>query len=99
RLRLDLPHLAGHQVGEVVLLLEQQIGEAVEDLAALWRRNESPLLERRLRCVDRAVDVLRGRAREDTDGIAGGRVDALERLTGDGVDPLAADVVLESLRP
>ena len=30
-LGLDLPHLVGHQVGEVVLLLDQEIREAVED--------------------------------------------------------------------
>ena len=64
-LRLHLPHLVRHQVGEVVLLLGQEIREAVEDLAALRRRHEPPLLERGLRRLDRAVDVLGVRARED----------------------------------
>src|SRR5207244_2510083 len=98
-LGLDLPHLAGHQVGEVVLVLDQELAEAEEDLAALRRRYEPPLLERRLRRFNRAVDVLRTGLREDADRLAVRRTDALERLAADGVHPFAADVVLEPLRP
>src|SRR5207244_7871496 len=47
----------------------------------------------------RAIDVCRGRAREGADRVARRRVDALEGLTRARVAPLAADVVLEALRP
>ena len=99
RLRLDLAHLAGHQVGELVLLLHEEIREAVEDLAPLRRGHEPPVLERRFRRRDGAVDVLGRRARERADRVARRRVDALEGLAGGRVDPLAPDVVLEGLRP
>src|SRR6266540_3426029 len=66
-LGLHLPHLVAHQVGEVVLLLGEEIREAVQNLAALRCGHEPPLLERGLRRLDRAVDVLGARAREDPD--------------------------------
>src|ERR671910_213364 len=59
------------------------------------RGDEPPLLERRLRGVDGAVDVLGGRAREAPERLAGRRHERLEGLAGGGVGPLAADVVLE----
>ena len=43
-LRLDLPHLAGHQVGELRLVALEQLREAEEDVAALGRRHEAPVL-------------------------------------------------------
>ena len=59
-----LPHLARHQVGQLVLVVAQELGEAEEDRAALGRRHEPPVLERRLRRGDRALDVGGARARE-----------------------------------
>ena len=44
RLGLDLPHLVGHQVGERRLLALEDLREAVEDLAALRRGHEPPVL-------------------------------------------------------
>src|SRR5205823_4840412 len=51
------------------------------------------------RGLDRAVDVLRARLREDPDRLARRRAKALERLAPGGVDPLAVDVVPELARP
>ena len=59
-LREHLAHLAAHQLGQLVLLLLEQAREAEEDVAALRRRHEPPLLERGLRRLDGAVDVRRG---------------------------------------
>ena len=90
----DLSHLVGHEVGHLVLALDEELREAVEDLAALRRRYEPPVLVRLLRRGDGAVDVVRPRLREDPDELAVGRARGLERLAGGGVHPLAADEVL-----
>ncbi len=90
-----LAHLAAHQLGQLGLLVLEQPREAEQDLAALGRRDEPPLLERLLRGRDGAVDVLGAGARERAERLAGRRDRRLERLAGDGVDPLAADQVLE----
>ena len=66
-LGLHLPHLVRHEVGELGLVVGDELREAEEDLAALRRRNEAPVLVRRLRGRDGAVDVLRAGAREDAD--------------------------------
>jgi len=71
RLRLDLPHLTGHQVGEARLLALEDLREAEEDVAALGGRHEAPLLPRGLRRLDGAIDVGGGRARELLDHLAG----------------------------
>ena len=63
----DLSHLVGHEVGHLVLALDEELREAEEDLAALRRRDEPPVLVRLLRGGDRAVDVVRARLREDAD--------------------------------
>ena len=97
RLREHLAHLAAHQLGQLVLLLLEQAREAEEHVAALRRRDEPPLLERRLRGLDGAVDVRGGRAREAAERLAGRRHERLERVAGGCVGPLAADVVLELL--
>ena len=77
-LRLHLPHLAGHQVGELGLTLLEQLREAEEDVAALGRRDEAPVLPGLARRRDRALDVGRRRAREGLDHLAGGRVQGFE---------------------
>ena len=56
-LREHLAHLAAHQLRQLVLLILQQAREAKEDVAALRRRREPPLLERGLRRLDGAIDV------------------------------------------
>ena len=66
-LREHLAHLAAHQLRQLVLLLLEQAREAEEDVAALGRRHEPPLLERGLRRLDGAIDVLGRRAREGPD--------------------------------
>ncbi len=90
----DLPHLVGHEVGHLVLALDEELREAEEDLAALRRRDEPPVLVRLLRGGDRAVDVVHAGLREDPDQLAVGRARRLEGLAGGGVHPLAADEVL-----
>ena len=93
-LRLDLPHLVGHQIGDLGLVLEKELREAEEDLAATWSRHESPVLERLFRSSDGTIDVLGARLRERPDELAVGRACRIEGVTGRGVDPLAADVIL-----
>jgi hypothetical protein len=48
----------GHQVGQVVLVLCEELREAEEGLTALRGRDETPLLIRALRSGNGAVDVL-----------------------------------------
>ena len=69
-LGLDLPHLAGHQVGQLVLVLARGAREAEEDVRRARRRDEPPALEGLLRGRDGAVDVLRPRARELAEHLA-----------------------------
>ena len=90
----DLSHLVSHEVGHLVLALDEELREAEEDLATLRRRDEPPLLVRVLRRGDRAVDVVRAGLREDPDQLAVGRARRLEGLTGCGIQPFAADEVL-----
>ena len=76
-LGLHLAHLARHEVGELVLVVGEELREAEEDLAALRRRDEAPVLVGRLRGRDGAVDVGGAGAREDADQLAvGGLVDS-----------------------
>ena len=98
-LGLHLPHLVRHQVGEVVLLLDQQLAEAEQNFAALRSGNKPPFFERRLRRGDGAVDVLGPGLRKDADRLAVRGADALEGIAVRGVHPITVDVVLEPLRP
>jgi hypothetical protein len=95
----DLPHLLDHELGELLLAVDESLADAEEDLGALGSRNEAPALVGALGGRNGAVDVLRPRLREDPDQLTGRRIVALERLAARGVHPLAADVVLEGLRP
>jgi hypothetical protein len=96
-LREHFPHLARHQLREVLLLVDQELPEPEQDLAALRGRDEPPLLERRLRGGDCALDVLGARERKGADRVAVGGARRLESLARRGVDPLAGDVVLVRL--
>ena len=93
-----LPHLAAHQLGQLVLAVLEQPREAEQDRAALRRGNEPPLLERGFRRLDGAVDVRGGRARERAERLARRRDARLEHLAGRPLEPLAADEVLARLR-
>src|SRR4029450_3371304 len=55
-LGLHLPHLVRHEVGELALVVGHELREAEEDLAALGRRDEAPVLVRGLRGRDRAAE-------------------------------------------
>ncbi len=94
-LRLDLPHLVGHELGQLRLVLLEEVGEAEEDLAASRRGHQAPVLVRGLGRLDRAIDVVCSRPREDAEHLAVGRARALEGVSGGGVHPLPGDVVLE----
>ena len=94
-LRLDLPHLVGHQIGDLGLVLVKELREAEEDLAATWSRHESPVLERLFRSSDGTIDVLGARLRERPDELAVGGARAVEGLSRGGIHPRAADVVLK----
>ena len=91
RLGLHLPHLVRHQVGQLGLVLDEELREAEEDLATLRRRHESPVLERRLCSCDCPVYIKLARLGEDANYLAVCRARGLERLARGGVHPLAAD--------
>ena len=97
RLGAHLAHLAHHQLGQLVLALDEALRDPEEDLATPGRRRQAPALVRFLRGLDRAIDVVHGRARERPDRLAGRGIRGVERLVAGGVHPLAADVVLRSL--
>ena len=66
-----LPISLRHQVGRARPCARvDELREAEEDLAALRRRHEPPVLERLLRGRDRAVDVLGAGLREDAERLA-----------------------------
>jgi hypothetical protein len=55
----------GHEIGELGLVVGDELREAEENLAALRGGYEAPLFVRLLRCLDRPVDVLGAGLRED----------------------------------
>src|SRR5262249_49935116 len=59
---------------------------------------ETPVLVGDLRRRHRALDVLGSGLRKGADQLAVGRAGRVERVSGGGIDPLAADEVLERLR-
>ena len=79
-LRLHLPHLTRHELGQLGLVLLEELREAEEHVAALRRGHEPPALPRFESGVDRPVDVLGRRAREGLDHLAGGGVERFEAL-------------------
>ena len=80
RLGEHLPHLARHEVRELVLRLGDERAEAEEDLAALRRRYEPPARVRLFRGFHGTIDVVRRRPRERPDQVTVGGAAALERL-------------------
>ena len=78
-LGLHLAHLVRHQVGELVLVLDEELREAEEDLAALRRGDEPPVLVCRLRRLDRAIDVVGAERGNVADQLAVGRARATRR--------------------
>src|SRR5258708_3924628 len=54
----DFAHFAGHVVGELFLVLEQQLRGAEENFGALGRRHQAPLLISELGGIHSQIDVL-----------------------------------------
>src|SRR6185503_11893650 len=99
RLVQDLAHLARHVAREVLLVLHQYLGGAVEDLAALGGGQRLPARVRLARAGDRPLDVFGSRVGEAADQLGGvGGVAVVERASGSGVLPGPADVVAVALR-
>ena len=80
------------ELGELAGVLVDEVGELVHQLLAPGRGHLAPRpFERRLRRLDRTVDVLRAGPGDLADHVARRGIDGLERLAGGGLDPLLAD--------
>jgi hypothetical protein len=91
----DLAHLARHLAREVVFATQHDLAGPIEDLAALRRRVQAPRIRGAVRGFDGLVDVGGRGSRRCGDDLAVRRIDVLERLSGDRVDPAAVDVILQ----
>ncbi|CAM2147310.1 hypothetical protein PT2222_10131 [Paraburkholderia tropica] len=81
----------GH--GELVQVLLDAVGDAIEDVGALGRRGLAPGGLGFVRGVERQLDVGFARARNRRERMAGDRRDVVEILAAQRRDPLAADEV------
>src|SRR4051795_1256920 len=86
------------ELRDLVAVLLDRVGEREQRGRALGRRAAAPRLERLLRGLHRAVDVLRRGVRRLGDLLARARVDDGRRAALRGVDELAVDEVLERVR-
>ncbi len=84
-------HVARLEQPQLVDVLLEQVGPAVEHLGALDRRARPPVGERPRRRLHGAVGVLAPRLRDGAEHLAGGGVDGLERASLGGRDALAVD--------
>ena len=90
----DPPRLADVlrlEARQLLCVLVDQVGELQEQLHPVLRCLPAPLVPRRLRRGDRALDVLRRATGHLRDHLAGRRVEHLHRLARRRVDELAAD--------
>ena len=82
----DLADLHADQVGQSVLVLGQQLAEPLDQPAARRRRDGAPRKERRMRAVDRPLDVPGVREGHRGDGLAGDGADDVDAgVAGQGV--------------
>jgi hypothetical protein len=90
------PQLGGDGGGDLIAALAEPGTYRRQQLGTLLARGLRPAIERLARGIDRSVDVGRGRSRDRSHRLFGGRVDDLDALGADRVDPLAADEELLS---
>jgi hypothetical protein len=96
RLLERLPHLARHEVGQLLLALGHQVADAAEHVAARRGRGVAPEGEAALGRGHRAVDVAAVGEGEPADHIRRiSRVHVLVVLAARRLDPLAGDEVSE----
>lgn len=96
RLGQRLPHLAGHQVRDLLLARGEEVADATQHVAAKRCRRLAPEFEAALRRGDRLRHVLAPGKWEPSDDVGVvRRVDVLEVVTRRGGDPLSSDEVLE----
>ena len=96
RLADGLAHLEGHDPGEVLLVLEEQLVPAPQDHAAILGGADSPRLLGHLGQVDGPAGLFDAEVGDTRHDVTGGGVGDVEGGAGVGVDPLAADI---GLRP
>ena len=85
----DVAHL---ELGELLPVRDDRVGERVEKARALGRRRLAPrAAERGAGGLDGAVDVLLAGHRGAAEHLAGGGLDEVAKLAGRGLDGLAAD--------
>jgi hypothetical protein len=93
RLLRGLAGLRCDHSGDLLLVALEQLGDPAQDRAALCRRLTRPGRLRALGGVDRGMDVVRRRARDHAEHLAGRRRHLLERGAARGWALLAVDEV------
>ncbi len=89
-----LAHLARHVRGKALLVADENLAEAKENLRAPRRRRVAPTVESGLRRIDGGVYVVAGGERETPDHVVGvRRVNVFKHFAGFTRDPLATNVV------
>ena len=90
--RQRLALLGGHQLGEVFLVLQHEIGPLAHHLGALLGGFGAPGGKCPLGGLDRAPRLVRPHARDGAEDLVGGRIVDLDRGLTVGIDPGAVDV-------
>ena len=92
--RHRLADVAGLELGQLVGVLLDQVGQLQQELGAVLGRLRGPLRPGLLGRRHGALDILLPAARHLGDHLTRGRVEHLHRLARRRLDPLAADEVL-----
>ena len=99
RLGQNFAHLASHVAGVVLFARDQNLGSVKQDLGALGRRRQPPLVVRSLRRLDSPFNVLGPGRRKHPDQLIGVRwIAVLDNLAAAGFDPFTVDIVPENFR-
>jgi hypothetical protein len=90
-------HLVRDGRRDLVVVSLVDLEDSFQQVASFLDRGSRKVIKRIACCGRRAIDVRRGSERDPADRLLAGRVDDVEVMTLDRIDPLSSDVELSKL--